>query len=101
MGGRSVRRRADPAAPFRQHEPHGRQRMREVFAGQIASQVARLTGADDAEHRAGLVGTQLLGLALTRYVPRFPPAVEADTETLVRETGPVVQHYRTGSGITA
>ncbi|TDE56978.1 TetR/AcrR family transcriptional regulator [Nonomuraea mesophila] len=81
--------------------PMAAERMREVFAGQIAAQVARLTGAGDAEHRAGLVSTQLLGLALTRYVLRFPPMVEADTETLVREIGPVVQHYLTGSGITA
>ncbi|MEO3797509.1 TetR family transcriptional regulator [Nonomuraea sp. B10E15] len=81
--------------------PMAAERMREVFAGQIASQVARLTGAEGAALRAGLISTQLLGLALTRYVLRLPPMAEADTETLVREIGPVVQHYLTGSDITA
>ncbi|MEO3885437.1 TetR family transcriptional regulator [Nonomuraea sp. B5E05] len=81
--------------------PMAAERMREVFAGQIASLVARLSGAEGAAHRAGLISTQLLGLALTRYVLRLPPMAEADTETLVREIGPVVQHYLTGSGITA
>lgn len=75
--------------------PMAAERMREVFETQIAAFAARVIGADDAAYRAGLVSTQLLGLALTRYVLRFPPMVEADVETLVRDLGPVVQRYLT------
>ncbi|TYB50638.1 TetR/AcrR family transcriptional regulator [Nonomuraea sp. PA05] len=76
--------------------PTAAERMREVFATQITALVARLTGAPDAEHRAALASTQLLGLALTRYVLRFPPMADADVDTLARDIGPVVQHYLTG-----
>jgi hypothetical protein len=75
--------------------PMAAERMREVFQTQIVAFVARVTGADDAPHRAGLVSTQLLGLALTRYVLRLPPMAEADPESLVRDLGPVVQRYLT------
>ncbi|GAA2823995.1 TetR family transcriptional regulator [Nonomuraea rubra] len=76
--------------------PMAAERMREVFATQVTALVSRLTGAPDAELRAALTATQLLGLALTRYVLRFPPLVEADADTLARDIGPVVQHYLTG-----
>ncbi|GAA4937712.1 AcrR family transcriptional regulator [Nonomuraea thailandensis] len=76
--------------------PMAAERMREVFATQITALVGRLTGAPDAEHRAALASTQLLGLALTRYVLRFPPMVDAGVDTLARDIGPVVQHYLTG-----
>ncbi|MEV4176971.1 TetR family transcriptional regulator [Nonomuraea sp. NPDC049709] len=77
--------------------PMAAERMREVFEQQIAAFVARATGADDAAYRAGLASTQLLGLALTRYVLRFPPMVDAEVETLVRDIGPVLQRYLAGA----
>ncbi|MEV0388418.1 TetR family transcriptional regulator [Nonomuraea sp. NPDC050643] len=76
--------------------PMAAERMREVFETQIAAFVGRITKAPDAAYRAGLVSTQLLGLALTRYVLGFPPMAGADPETLVRDIGPVVQHYLVG-----
>ncbi|WP_327581314.1 TetR family transcriptional regulator [Nonomuraea sp. NBC_00507] len=75
--------------------PMAAERMREVFQTQIVAFVARVTGADDAARRAGLVSTQLLGLALTRYVLQLPPMAEADPESLVRDLGPAVQRYLT------
>ncbi|TMR97920.1 TetR/AcrR family transcriptional regulator [Nonomuraea basaltis] len=76
--------------------PMAAERMREVFETQIVAFVARATGAADAAHRAGLVSTQMLGLALTRYVLELPPMARADAETLVRDLGPVVQRFLTG-----
>ncbi|MDP4503326.1 MULTISPECIES: TetR/AcrR family transcriptional regulator [unclassified Nonomuraea] len=75
--------------------PMAAERMREVFQTQIVAFVARVTGADDAARRAGLVSTQLLGLALTRYVLQLPPMAAADPESLVRDLGPAVQRYLT------
>ena len=77
--------------------PMAAERMREVFETQIAAFVARVTGADDAAYRAGLASTQLLGLALTRYVLAFPPMASADVETLVGDIGPALQHYLVGT----
>ncbi|MEV4218562.1 MULTISPECIES: TetR/AcrR family transcriptional regulator [unclassified Nonomuraea] len=74
------------------------QSMRDVFTSQVASFVGRALGCgpEEAARRAGLVSTQLLGLAFTRYVVRLPPVVAMSAEELARSVGPVVQHYLTG-----
>lgn len=62
------------------------QRLRTIFAGQI------LELADDPT-RAGLVATQMLGLALCRYVLRLPPVVAMDVDALVDALAPTLQRY--------
>jgi AcrR family transcriptional regulator len=71
------------------------QRLQEVFRSQVLPAIAR-TGGDRASERAGLVASQLLGLALTRYVLKIPPIMEMSRETLVREVGATVQRYAVG-----
>jgi hypothetical protein len=66
--------------------------MRSIFATQVT---AALGPAEDAPARAGLVASQLLGMALCRYVLRLPPIVALDAETLVDALGPTVQRYLT------
>ncbi|MEE3919094.1 hypothetical protein V2I01_13880 [Micromonospora sp. BRA006-A] len=77
-------------------EPGAAERMRGIFAGQLAVAVAR-TGADPAtaDRRAGLVASQILGLALTRYVVRLPPVADLDPEELADWVGPTIQRYLT------
>ncbi|MEU4996396.1 TetR family transcriptional regulator [Streptomyces sp. NPDC021622] len=48
-----------------------------------------------ARTRAGLVASQILGMALTRYVLRFPPTVELTREEIADWLGPTVQRYLT------
>jgi hypothetical protein len=50
----------------------------------------------DAPLRGTLAGSQIMGLALVRYVVGVEPLASADIEVLVRAIGPVVQHYLTG-----
>ena len=73
------------------------ERMRELFAAQLGPAVAALV-ADPAEVpvRAGLVATQALGFALTRYVLRLPPVVALDRDAVVAWLGPTMQRYLTG-----
>jgi AcrR family transcriptional regulator len=69
-------------------------RMREIFANQVGALVARL--ADDpaqASVRAGLISSQILGLALCRYALRLPPVVDLTSEEVVGWLGPTVQRY--------
>jgi hypothetical protein len=40
--------------------------------------------------------SQLLGLALTRYVLRLPPVVALTSAEVVAEVGPTVQRYLAG-----
>ena len=67
-------------------------RVRTVFASQVASAVGDL---DDGETRGALVASQLLGLALCRYILLLPPVVSLSPETLITTVGATVQNYLT------
>ena len=71
------------------------QKLREIFAMQVLPAIAAVGPRHNADKRAGLISSQLLGLALTRYVLKLPPAVALDRETIVREVGAVIQRYAT------
>ena len=72
-------------------------RLREIFAEQLAPVVAKVAPPGvDAAARAGLVASQVLGLALTRYVLRLPPVATMRRDELVGWIGPTLQRYLTG-----
>jgi hypothetical protein len=50
----------------------------------------------DAQFRAALVASQVLGLALTRYVLELGPLVRADVDELATAIGPTLERYLTG-----
>lgn len=75
--------------------PAAAERMREIFAGQLGPLVLAIAPGD-APTRAGLVATQVLGVALTRYVLRLPPVVAMDRDEIVAWLGPTLQRYLTG-----
>jgi AcrR family transcriptional regulator len=70
--------------------------VRELFADQIARRLALAVDGPDAELRAGLVATQVVGLALLRFVVRFDPVAEAERETLVQAIAPTLHRYLFG-----
>ncbi|WP_326670651.1 TetR/AcrR family transcriptional regulator [Streptomyces sp. NBC_01257] len=74
----------------------GAGRMRAVFAEQLGP-VAAAVCPDPAEapRRAALVTSQLLGMALARYVLRIEPAVSMDRDELIAWLAPVIQRYLT------
>jgi AcrR family transcriptional regulator len=67
-------------------------RMREIFAAQLMPAIAGLNPVRP-ERRASLVASQMLGLALCRYVLRLPPIVEMSHEEIVSWLGPTIQRY--------
>jgi AcrR family transcriptional regulator len=72
------------------------QRMQAIFAGQLAPQIATLTGDPaTAATRAGLAATQALGVALCRYVLRLPPVVAMTPAEIVTWIAPTLQRYLT------
>ena len=75
--------------------PAAAEELKAVFAGQVLPAVARVAG-EDAVARAGLVASQLLGLAFCRYVLRLPPVVALSRERIVREVGSTIQRYLVG-----
>jgi AcrR family transcriptional regulator len=66
-------------------------RVRAVFSTQVAAAI----GIPDEPARAGLIASQLLGVALCRYILRLPPLVALDITTLVATLGPTLQRYLT------
>jgi AcrR family transcriptional regulator len=74
------------------------ERLRGIFREQVAP-VALAVTADPAEAalRAGLVATQMLGLAMCRQILMLPPIVAATPDVLVVEVGATVQRYLTGA----
>ncbi|ABK71087.1 TetR/AcrR family transcriptional regulator [Mycolicibacterium smegmatis] len=73
------------------------ERMRTIFAAQLAPVIAKLTGgAPDAPVRASLAASQVLGMALCRYVLAFPPLVDMSRDGVVAWIGPTLQRYLVG-----
>ena len=69
------------------------ERLRQMFVAQVLPAIARAGPQETAPMRAGLVATQLLGLALTRYVLRLPPVVAMPWEVIVESIGDTIQRY--------
>jgi AcrR family transcriptional regulator len=73
------------------------ERMREIFAGQVGPAIAQLPGDPSlAPVRAALVSSQVLGVALCRYVVKLPPIALMDADELIGWLGPTLQNYLTG-----
>jgi len=76
--------------------------LREFISDTILSTVARVAGLDrqaspaEAEYRATMVATQMLGLALTRLVLGLPAAAGASVDELAATVGPSVERYLSG-----
>jgi AcrR family transcriptional regulator len=69
------------------------QRMHAIFGSQLQPLIATLVPADEAGVRAGLIATQILGMALCRFVLRLPPVVAMTRDEIVDWLGPTVQRY--------
>ena len=73
-------------------------RMRTIFAGQVAPVLTTIEPDPVVVgRRAGLLATQMLGLALCRYVLELPPVVAMPPDEVAAWLAPVVQFYLTGS----
>jgi len=71
--------------------------LRDLLGRTILTAVARIAPDDQRTLRAALVGTQMGGLVLARYVLGIPSVRDASADDLVTSIGPVIQHYLTGS----
>ena len=70
--------------------------LRDLLGSTILTALARVVADDHRPLRAALVGTQMGGLLLGRYVLGIPAVRDATPEQLVVAIGPVVQHYLVG-----
>lgn len=71
------------------------ERAREIFTVQIRGMLESTMPADEAGRRAALAGSQLLGLALARYVLRLPGIAERPAAEIIADVAPTLQRYLT------
>ena len=69
--------------------------VRETVTRDVGRLVAAVTD-DEPETRAVLVGSQIVGLALARYVVRVEPLASLPAADVIDYLAPVFQHYLTG-----
>jgi AcrR family transcriptional regulator len=70
--------------------------LREFITVEVLGPIARQLGSPDAQLRATLVGSQLIGLAMARYIIRVEPLASASSAQVAAVVGPTVQRYLTG-----
>ncbi|MFN2537134.1 MAG: TetR family transcriptional regulator [Mycobacteriales bacterium] len=71
-------------------------KLRELLLRVILRPVVQGAGGDDPDRRAALLASQLVGLAMTRYVLRFEPIASATPDELAPVMGKTLQRYLTG-----
>jgi AcrR family transcriptional regulator len=76
--------------------PAAADQLRNGVVRMVQTSVSAALGAEDAELRAQLVVSQLLGLAMARYVLELEPLASAPRDDLVRRIGPVLQAHIEG-----
>jgi len=76
--------------------PEAMRILREVFVKHILGQVVSKVAPDNADMRATLCATQMVGLGISRYVLAFEPLASAEIEDLVPAIAPNLQRYLTG-----
>jgi AcrR family transcriptional regulator len=70
--------------------------VRDFIENVIIESYARHLDAPDARQRAALAATQIVGMAMGRYVLRIEPLVSMTTDELVAHIGPTLQRYLEG-----
>ena len=69
--------------------------LREFISREVIGRVARSLGVPHPELRATLVGSQLAGLAVVRYILRVEPLASAEHDTVIAWVAPTLERYLT------
>jgi AcrR family transcriptional regulator len=72
-------------------------RVRKLIAAQVVPAFARAGNRATARERAALVTSQLLGLALCRYILKISPLAEMSPEEIIKHIAPTLQRYANGT----
>jgi len=70
--------------------------MREFIQGVIVARAIETLDVDHVQWRASLVSTQVLGLAIARYIIKVEPLASAEPDQVVAAIAPTVQRYLVG-----
>jgi AcrR family transcriptional regulator len=77
--------------------PPAAEALREFVQAELLARIAARLDGPDADERAALFGSQLIGLLLYRHVLHVEPVASMRPEELVRRAAPALQRHLTGS----
>jgi AcrR family transcriptional regulator len=81
------------------HDMAGRM-LQELFTATVFGRITDVIDAENAELRAALCASQIIGLGVVRYVLKVEPVASATVDELAAMVGPNLQHYLTGDVLT-
>lgn len=70
--------------------------LRNFVTEQILGRLSGVLGGPDGAFRASLVGSQMIGLVMARYIVRVEPLASATVDQVVAAVAPTLQRYLTG-----
>jgi AcrR family transcriptional regulator len=71
--------------------------LRDFLSRGVLEPLASVANVDDAELRASMAASQMVGLAVTRYVVRLEPLASAPGDVLAPALGPTLDRYLTAA----
>jgi AcrR family transcriptional regulator len=77
--------------------PPAAERLREFVQTELLRRIADRLDVPDADRRAALFGSQLIGLMLYRHVLQVEPVASMSRDELVERAAPALQRHLTGS----
>ena len=77
--------------------PPAAEQLREFVQAELLARIAARLGTPDADRRAALFGSQLIGILLYRHVLRVEPVASMPAAELVERAAPALQRHLTGS----
>jgi AcrR family transcriptional regulator len=78
------------------HDPGTREKLRRVVEGSLMGVSHLAADEDDRLLRSGLISSQMMGLAMMRYVWRIEPLASMSDDELITAVSPNLQHYVEG-----
>jgi AcrR family transcriptional regulator len=70
--------------------------LRQYVTTSVVGSFTELLEGEDASFRGALIGTQLAGMLMGRYILEIEPLASAGRETLIAAYGPTIQRYGYG-----
>jgi AcrR family transcriptional regulator len=70
--------------------------IREIITRQIIGPIAHALAMPNAELRANLVGSQIMGLMMVRFITKLEPLASATVDEVVAAVAPTIQRYLVG-----
>jgi hypothetical protein len=70
--------------------------LREFLTRELFGPAAEMLGADDGPFRANLVGSQIVGLVMARYVVAIEPLASMRPRAIADAVAPTLQRYLLG-----